>query len=79
MVNSFLRAWGSHGSPVELYVDNGKAYHSQTLTVACGQLGIMKLHRPPREPQPSELIERFFKTVQSQFELQWMRYFRRFA
>ena len=33
-----------------------------------GRLGIKKLHRPPREPQQGGLIERFFKTAQSQFE-----------
>jgi len=68
LVDSLLRAWASHGSSVQLYVDNGKVYHSKALEIACGQLGITKLHRPPREPQPGGLIERFFKTVQSQFE-----------
>ena len=68
LVDSLLRAWSSHGSSVQLYVDNGKVYHSKALEIACGQLAITKLHRPPREPQPGGLIERFFKTVQSQFE-----------
>ena len=68
LVDSLLRAWSSHGSSVQLYADNGKVYHSKALVIACGQLGIRKLHRPPREPQPGGLIERFFKTVQSQFE-----------
>ena len=68
LVDSLLRAWSSHGSSVQLYADNGKVYHSKALEIACGQLGIRKLHRPPREPQPGGLIERFFKTVQSQFE-----------
>ena len=68
LVDSLLRAWSQHGSSVELYVDNGKVYHSNALEIACGQLRIRKLHRPPREPQPGGLIERFFKTTQSQFE-----------
>lgn len=68
LVDSLLRAWSSHGSSVQLYTDNGKVYHSKALEIACGQLGIRKLHRPPREPQPGGLIERFFRTAQSQFE-----------
>jgi len=62
------RAWSNDGSSVQLYADNGKVYHSKALEIACGQLAITKLHRPPREPQPGGLIERFFRTVQSQFE-----------
>jgi putative transposase len=31
-------------------------------------LNIKLLHRPPREPQPGGLIERFFQTCQTQFE-----------
>ena len=45
MTQTIVASVGQHGSPVELYVDNGKVYHSQALTVACGQLGIMKLQR----------------------------------
>jgi putative transposase len=64
LVDSLLRAWARHGSPRELYTDNGKVYHSNGLTIACAQLQIRKLHRPPREPEPGGLIERFFQTVQ---------------
>jgi len=67
LVDSLLRAWARHGSPREIYADNGKVYHSDGLTVACTKLQIAKLHRPPREPQPGGLVERFFQTVQSQF------------
>ncbi len=67
LVDSLLRAWARHGSPRELYADNGKIYHSNGLSIACAKLQIAKLHRPPREPEPGGLIERFFQTVQSQF------------
>lgn len=67
LVDSLLRAWARHGSPRELYADNGKVYHSKGLVIACAKLQIAKLHRPPREPEPGGLIERFFQTVQSQF------------
>lgn len=67
LIDSLLRAWSKHGAPRELYADNGKIYHSHGLTLACTKLAIRKLHRPPREPEPGGLIERFFQTVQSQF------------
>ena len=67
LVDSLLRALAKHGAPRELYTDNGKVYHSNGLVVCCAKLGISKLHRPPREPEPGGLIERFFQTVQSQF------------
>jgi len=67
LIDSLLRAWAKHGAPQELYADNGKVYHSNGLTLACAKLAIRKLHRPPREPQPGGLVERFFQTVQSQF------------
>ncbi len=66
LIDSLLRAWAKHGSPRELYADNGKVYHANGLVIACAQLQIAKLHRPPREPEPGGLIERFFLTVQSQ-------------
>jgi hypothetical protein len=36
--------------------------------LACAQLNIKLLHRPPRDPAAGGLIERFFQTCQSQFE-----------
>ena len=68
LVDSLLRAWGKHGASRELYVDNAKIYHAKALLLACTQLNIKLLHRPPREPEPGGLIERFFGTCQSQFE-----------
>ena len=67
LIDSLLRAWFKHGAPRELYTDNGKVYHSHGLTLACAKLAIVKLHRPPREPEPGGLVERFFQTVQTQF------------
>ena len=68
LTDSLLRAWGNHGASRELYVDNAKIYHANALQLACTQLNIKLLHRPPREPQPGGLIERFFQTCQTQFE-----------
>jgi len=43
-------------------------YHANALKAACYSLNIKLLHRPPRDPAPGGLIERFFRTCQSQFE-----------
>jgi len=64
LVDSLLRAWGKQGASRELYVDNAKIYHAKALLLACTQLNIKLLHRPPREPEPGGLIERFFGTLE---------------
>ena len=68
LIDSLLRAWTEHGASRELYVDNAKIYHANALVLACAQLNIKLLHRPPRDPAAGGLIERFFETTQSQFE-----------
>lgn len=68
LVDSLLRAWGNHGASRELYVDNAKIYHANALKLACTQLNIKLLHRPPRDPPAGGLIERFFQTCQGQLE-----------
>ena len=68
LLDSLLRAWGNHGASRELYVDNAKIYHAKAMQLACTQLNIQLLHRPPRDPPAGGLIERFFQTCQMQLE-----------
>jgi len=68
LIDSLLRGWSVHGASRELYLDNAKVYHADALKAACYSLNIKLLHRPPRDPAPGGLIERFFRTCQSQFE-----------
>jgi transposase InsO family protein len=68
LIDSLLRAWGTQGASRQLYVDNAKIYHARGLQLACTQLNIELLHRPPREPQPGGLVERIIQTVQDRFE-----------
>lgn len=68
LIDSLLRAWSIHGVSKELYLDNAKLYHSNALKSACYHLGINLLHRPPGDPAPGGLVERFFGTAQKQFE-----------
>jgi putative transposase len=68
LIDTLLRAWAVHGASRQLYVDNAKVYHSQALASACLRLGIDLIHRTAGDAPPGGLIERFFATVQSQFE-----------
>jgi len=68
LVDSLLRAWSHHGASQELYLDNAKIYHANALKLACAKLNIRLRYRPPREPAPGGLIERFFQTLQGQLE-----------
>ncbi len=68
LIDSLLRAWAQHGAPGALYVDNAKVYQSRALQIACYRLHIRLLHRKPKDPPGGGLIERFFETVQGQFE-----------
>lgn len=66
--DSLTRAWELYGAPREIYLDNAKVYYANALKLSCLALNIKLLHRPPRDPAPGGLIEKFFQTVQSQFE-----------
>jgi transposase InsO family protein len=68
LIDSLIRAFSTHGAPKQLYVDNAKIYHANGLKAACHRLNIKLLHRPPNDPPPGGLIERFFQTTQDQFE-----------
>jgi transposase InsO family protein len=68
LIDSLLRAWSAHGASRELYLDNAGIYRSHALRAACLALNIRLIHRGVGDPPPGGLIERFFGTVQSQFE-----------
>ena len=68
LIDSLLRAWAVHGASKQLYLDNAKVYHANALQAACCRLHIHLLHRPPHDPAPGGLIERFFQTAQQGFE-----------
>jgi len=68
LIDSWIRALALHGAPRLLYVDNAKVYHSHGLKMACYTINTRLKHRPKGEPETGGLIERFFQTVQNQFE-----------
>jgi len=60
---AFLR----RGLPRKLYVDNGSAFRSKQLMRTMASLAIALIHSRPYKPQGRGKIERFFKSVRSQF------------
>jgi transposase InsO family protein len=68
LTDTLRRGFEVHGVPLKIYLDNGKVYHAQALKRACYRLGAGLLHRPVKDPATGGIVERFFETVQSQFE-----------
>ena len=66
-MDAFRKALIKRGLPRKLYVDNGAAYRSKHLEYTAASLGIALIHARPYKPQGKGKIERFFKTVRSQF------------
>lgn len=70
-LNAFLdalrQALLTRGLPRKLYVDNGPAFRSFHLQQITASLGIALIHAKPYQPQGKGKIERFFRTVRSDF------------
>ena len=62
----FEQALRKRGVPKRLYVDNGSAYRSHQLRLACAKLGIVLIHARPYSPEGKGKIERWFRTVRLQ-------------
>jgi putative transposase len=60
-------ALAARGVPEYVYVDNGSAFVDSWLMRACAKLGIKLVHSAPGRPQGRGKIERFFRTVNSEF------------
>ena len=61
------RGLAARGIPLQTYVDNGSSFVAAPLHRACAVLGIQLTHSKPGEPEGRGKIERFFRTVRSQF------------
>jgi hypothetical protein len=70
-LDSFLgalrQALLKRGLPRKLYVDNGPAFRSKHLEEITASLGIALVHSQPYKPQGRGKIERWFRTVRTQF------------
>jgi putative transposase len=60
-------ALAARGAPNYVYVDNGSAFVDSWLLRACAKLGIKLVHSAPGRPQGRGKIERFFRSVNSEF------------
>lgn len=68
LMESLINGWLLHGLPETLYLDNAKVYQSDMLKAACISHRIKLIYRPKGDPATGGIIERWFKTVQDQFE-----------
>lgn len=58
----------SRGVPEKLYTDNGSLFLSEHLRTVCANVGTQLIHAKPYAAWSKGKIERFFLTVQSDFE-----------
>jgi len=57
----------TRGLPRKIYTDNGSAFRSHHLEHVTASLGVALIHARPYKPQGKGKIERFFRTVRSDF------------
>jgi putative transposase len=60
----------ARGVPEVVYVDNGSPFVSRQLERACAILGARLVHSRPGQPEGRGKIERFFRTVRDDFEIE---------
>jgi putative transposase len=66
-LNALEQALAKRGLPRKLYLDNGPAFRSKHLEYVTASLGIALIHSSPYKPQGRGKIERWFRSVRSQF------------
>ncbi len=66
MLALLVQAMRRHGAPDALYLDNGPTYVGETLSTACGRLGIGLIHAKAYDPQARGKMERFWRTLRDQ-------------
>ena len=67
-LDAFQHALRSRGIPEKLYTDNGAIFTSRHLQTICATLGITLIHHKPYHAWSKGKIERWFHTVQTDFE-----------
>jgi putative transposase len=66
-LDALEQALAKRGLPRKLYLDNGPAFRSKHLEYVTASLGIALIHSSPYKPQGRGKIERWFRSVRSQF------------
>lgn len=67
-LDTVRQALQTRGIPDKLYTDNGALFVSEHLRTVCANFGIRLIHAKPYAAWSKGKIERFFLTVQSDFE-----------
>jgi hypothetical protein len=67
LVKTMRSAFYKRGVPERIYVDNGKIYCGNEITSICARVGTLLCHTPVRDGAAKGKIERFFRTVRTQF------------
>jgi putative transposase len=67
-LDTLRQALEARGIPDKLYTDNGSLFVSEHLRLVCANFGIRLIHAKPYAAWSKGKIERFFLTVQSDFE-----------
>jgi transposase InsO family protein len=67
-LDTLRQAVRTRGIPDKLYTDNGAAFKSLHLGIVCANLGIRLIHCKPYHSWSKGKIERFFLSVQTQFQ-----------
>lgn len=66
-IDALEQAFSKRGLPRKLYVDNGPAFRSKHLEYITASLNVALIHARPYKPQGKGKIERWFKTVRTEF------------
>jgi len=64
---ALVEAFTRYGVPLAIYCDNGAAFSTSDLALACARLHVALIHSRPYVPESRGKIERFFGTVRSRF------------
>lgn len=67
LITALQTAIYKRGIPEQLYVDNGSNYASLEISNICTRIGTLLCHTPVRDGAAKGKIERFFRTVRTEF------------
>lgn len=67
--NTFKGALKKYGIPKRIFLDNGKTYRNEQLSIICANVGMQLIYTKPYSPESKAKIERWFHTMKET----WMR------
>ena len=67
--NTFKEGLKKYGIPKRIFLDNGKTYKNEQISIICANCGMELIYTKPYSPQSKAKIERWFHTMKET----WMR------